>query len=163
MFYRDAIRSFDALIGEIEAAGDKQKKTGWMKQAWHRRLTWLRWLRELRGYIEDKETMALARIVENEALKANQSWQPISTAPKDGTVILAYVPARGRAFACRWEPEFEYIYHENGDNTTPRGAWTDNAVVSFGMEEVAEYSPTHWMPLPSAPPSPQSEGTNAKG
>jgi hypothetical protein len=42
------MRAFDALIGEIEAAGDEQKKTPWMHQAWHRRLTWLRWLRELR-------------------------------------------------------------------------------------------------------------------
>lgn len=56
----DAMRAFDALIGEVEAAGDAQKKTAWMGQAWHRRLTWLRWLRELRSYVENLHTMRVA-------------------------------------------------------------------------------------------------------
>jgi hypothetical protein len=60
---QDAMRAFDALIGEVEAAGDKQKKTGWMSLSWHRRLTWLRWLRELRAYVENLHTMRLAHEV----------------------------------------------------------------------------------------------------
>ena len=74
MFYRDAVRAFDALIGEVEAAGEAQRKTGWMKQAWHRRLTWLRWLRELKSYTEDRETMALAYHIERERLET-ALWQ----------------------------------------------------------------------------------------
>ncbi len=64
LLYLDVIRGFDALIGEIDGTGEGQRKTSWMAVAWHRRLTWLRWLREFRCYVEDKETMALARIVE---------------------------------------------------------------------------------------------------
>ena len=70
MFIEDARRCCDALIGEVEGAGSTQRKMAWMKLGWHRRLTWLRWLRELRTFIEDRETMALARHLENERLKA---------------------------------------------------------------------------------------------
>ncbi len=61
LLYRDAIRGFDALLGEIKGDGDDQKKTPWVSAAWHRRVTWLRWLRELKCYVEDKETMANIR------------------------------------------------------------------------------------------------------
>jgi hypothetical protein len=71
-------------------------------------------------------------------------WQPIETAPKDGTYVLTvvagYVPC-------------VYRWHEY------------NGVAKFGpdAEDFAEedhfikmwdevlYSPTHWMPLPEAP------------
>lgn len=81
LLWEDARRGFDALIGEVEAGGDVQKKTGWMSQAWHRRLTWLRWLKELRAYCENQHTMALARIVAEDAMvqrvaDARQDWQP---------------------------------------------------------------------------------------
>ncbi len=69
LLYQDAIRCADALIGEIDGAGSTQKKTGWMNQGWHRRLTWLRWMRELRGYLESKETMALALHIEIDRLR----------------------------------------------------------------------------------------------
>lgn len=68
MFYQDALRAFDALIGEVDGAGPEQKQTAWMKQAWHRRLTWMRWLHELRRYCEDRETMALAHHIQTEQL-----------------------------------------------------------------------------------------------
>ena len=84
------------------------------------------------------------------------TWRPIATAPKDGTVILGFVPNL-RVVACWWDPEFEHVYTDaTPDEPTPRGAWTDNAVQSFGMEEVKEYEPTHWMPLPEGPTDPPS-------
>lgn len=79
-------------------------------------------------------------------------WQPISTAPKDGTEVIV-------------------IHHTDyGDGIMPttdgpftasfvRGAWRS----SWDNEEVVEYmdwggtdyksimAPTHWMPLPSPP------------
>lgn len=65
------------------------------------------------------------------ALRASLQWQPIATAPKDGTPILAcqneHVP-----FVARWTPvPFGGYFRGDGD--------------ADGVH------PTHFMPLPSAP------------
>lgn len=65
-------------------------------------------------------------------------WQPIETAPKDGTRLLAY-----------WPPVF------GGDNAGCATTWwvvTSSGL--FGWESPWEYAdrePTHWMPLPEPP------------
>lgn len=58
-------------------------------------------------------------------------WQPISEAPKDGTVFLAYED--GEYFGC---------CRSEGD---------DYWVGYCGQPVVYEINPTHWMPLPPAP------------
>jgi len=59
-------------------------------------------------------------------------WQPIETAPRDGTSVLVY--------SSKWFP---------GTNDC------DIAFVAFGVWETLEgmrnMNPTHWMPLPSPP------------
>jgi hypothetical protein len=58
-------------------------------------------------------------------------WQPISTAPKDGTIILIFerrVGTAGLVRVSRWR-----------DDTIPSG-WTG-----------AENPPSHWLPLPLPP------------
>ncbi len=91
----------------------------------------------------------------------HRAWQPIETAPKDGTRILIFDPAVG--IRCvYWNPEFDFTLRDVGapedSEVEPefRGAWTDDAVASFSYEEVKEYAPTHYMPLP-APPEPHRE------
>lgn len=61
------------------------------------------------------------------------SWQPIDTAPKDGTPILCYRPEVG------FSPEtgIDVLWWD-------MGAWMYNA-------EPVISQPTHWMPLPAAP------------
>lgn len=61
-----------------------------------------------------------------------EDWQPIETAPKDGTEILVY------------EPNFEHaaIYVCKYD---------DPVWIEAGGECYATWQPTHWMPLPKAP------------
>jgi hypothetical protein len=79
-------------------------------------------------------------------------WRDIETAPKDGTVVLVYVPSDGRAHACWWDPEYKGIWDEKSDDLRYIGAWTDGRVYSFGDEETYSYDDvTHWMPLPLAP------------
>jgi hypothetical protein len=59
------------------------------------------------------------------------NWQPIETAPKDGTDILLWCPLLGS----------EYMVIGRIDN----GIW----VSSNDFEDV--YDPSHWMPLPEPP------------
>lgn len=130
LLWEDAKRAFAALIGEIEAAGESQKKTAWMSQAWHRRLTWVRWLKSLQRYVENQHTMALARnkrIEQLEAAPPAEGWQPIATAPKDGSWFLGW----NRDCGC-------FI-------------WRDGPSLITGEDP----QPTHWMPLPAPPRAPQ--------
>lgn len=65
-------------------------------------------------------------------------WQPIDTAPKDGTRILVYDAFyAGRIAVCQFDSYFEWV---------ERGA--DYATEVWGLGEM---SPTHWMPLPEPP------------
>lgn len=58
-------------------------------------------------------------------------WQPIETAPRDGTRILCYLPfGRGFTTQTHWHID------KRGGN------WYD---------EGGELCPTHWMPLPDKP------------
>ncbi len=75
-------------------------------------------------------------------------WQPIETAPKDGTLILLYRPLAGRT-------NDPVIAIKRG---VPRdtGCWEET--VPHGMDD-SNYTDgcckaTHWMPLPAAPVQP---------
>lgn len=72
------------------------------------------------------------------------AWQPIETAPKDGTEILAF----GRA-------EYERTLYAKGhhvcwwEGQQETGYWS-------GRDGDCDYRITHWMPLPPPPnPDPQ--------
>jgi len=68
-------------------------------------------------------------------------WQPIETAPKDGTAILLHYD---------WEPLTVVGYFGTGDMPEMQhDRWRvkydcDSLEAGFGV-------PTHWMPLPPAP------------
>lgn len=76
------------------------------------------------------------------------NWQPIETAPKDGTWILVYCPEdtnRGHAVmhTARWMD----FYQSAPD-------WAHGPLDDYfgSYREGLPSNPTHWMPLP-APPS----------
>lgn len=60
-------------------------------------------------------------------------WQPIETAPKDGSRLLAY--SKG------WD-------HEQKDQEI---AWWNESSGLFRWQSGTIVKPTHWMPLPSPP------------
>ena len=63
------------------------------------------------------------------AERKRSAWQPIETAPRDGTQILAIWPGKG----------------------TPRIIWFDRARwTDDGDHSLIDF--THWQPLPSPPP-----------
>lgn len=68
-------------------------------------------------------------------------WQPIETAPKDGTAVLLYSPRMPGLDIGRW-------YDERGPSSDDPGhpdGWFGFIFTPWGTE------PTHWMPLPASP------------
>lgn len=81
-------------------------------------------------------------------------WQPIATAPKDGTRVLVW---KASVFLAHWELDFSTEWDEEAEVSKSRGAWTDGTVKSWNYQEEQEIeNPTHWMPLPDPPA--QDEG-----
>lgn len=78
-------------------------------------------------------------------------WQPIETAPKDGTpIILGYIDRRGSvgARSAFWMGD---VY--SGRTKKPIGAWVcpiDRVLV--------DQQATHWMPLPTPPAAGDHDG-----
>ena len=73
-------------------------------------------------------------------------WQPISTAPRDGTPILIWVC--GRFHEAVWEGE----YGDNWERSEIDGAWQIRwaELNSYGV--TPDEPPTHWAPRPEPPP-----------
>jgi hypothetical protein len=75
---------------------------------------------------------------------ASYEWQPIETAPKDGTYVLlagpsGYIGTPLRVEVCKYDADYR-----------PLQPWVDYGGQSFLH---SGGPPTHWMPLPPAPPS----------
>lgn len=64
------------------------------------------------------------------------SWQPIETAPKDGTDVLLWVVDGARGWA-----SLEVGFYEHDEWFAP----------DYRPIELYAYRATHWMPLPDAP------------
>lgn len=69
-------------------------------------------------------------------------WQPIETAPKDGTVVLLAGPEfeHGCVIAFWSDPSV-------GDTTEEDAGWYESESDSHRLFG----TPTHWMPLPATP------------
>ena len=72
------------------------------------------------------------------------TWQPIETAPRDGTRFLAYEPTYGVG-SCFWQMIVTGSYADEVE--TVRG-WRLNGMM-FRERDIDQ--PTHWMPLPEPP------------
>ena len=66
-------------------------------------------------------------------------WQPIETAPKDGTHILAYQHTN--------DPDDEHVIYV----VLYRKVLGEWEWIEARGEEYACFEPTHWMPLPNPP------------
>jgi Protein of unknown function (DUF551) len=79
------------------------------------------------------------------------NWQPIETAPKDGTEIIAY----GIRSCC--------LGHEKDEETWSSVWWASSFYLrgelvdahwvesKVGIRYNSRFTPTHWMPLPEPP------------
>lgn len=77
------------------------------------------------------------------------NWQPIDTAPKDGTLVL--IAVRGSCYIASWSDEAQFERFEE------RPGW-QVFVCDDGWYSWAEDAPTHWMPLPDPPSSVEGPG-----
>jgi hypothetical protein len=68
-------------------------------------------------------------------------WQPIETAPKDGTLILVFVPPSD--YSIGW-------YNTEKYNKNPRPFWGRHNA-NHSKTVCRSRPPTHWMPLPEPP------------
>lgn len=78
-------------------------------------------------------------------------WQPISTAPKDGTTVI--LAGDGRVTCGEWckpseTPRIKYV---NGFAPEPEWDEWDPFWSSHDGGFTEEHPPSHWMPLPPPP------------
>lgn len=72
-----------------------------------------------------------------------QGWQPIETAPKDGTPILVGFENSGSIYIVRWWVNPEPMTWDGLANEEYGWLLAETTKVAF--------MPTHWMPLPTPP------------
>lgn len=66
------------------------------------------------------------------------NWQPIETAPKDGTRILIF---NGNTLSAYW---YKFVSKQGG-------SWQLTEAGGYAGDGDLSSEPTHWMPLPEAP------------
>lgn len=91
----------------------------------------------------------------------DNDWQPIETAPRDGTPLLLYVPGCNSWNRKRGMPDIMTGIWDDGYSQMDAGWYGDLGDIDHGYEstgacfEHIRLSPTHWMPLPK-PPEPST-------
>lgn len=77
------------------------------------------------------------------------AWQPIESAPKDGTYFLAVIEGFAPS-VCAWQtyPDDWEIEPRWCDDL---GVWFEEDAAAIEWLNSSQYAPTHWMPLPEPP------------
>jgi len=92
----------------------------------------------------------IAAHAEGYAAAKAEGWQPIATAPRDGTTIDVWVggefPRRIADVRWRKPTDSEWWVHAGDTIEKPDSTWHDTWG-PFGKDS----QPTHWMPLPAPP------------
>lgn len=112
----------------------------------------------IRELFEFAKTQAVAALAIPSPGKAEvERWQPIETAPKDGTVIDLWADQR-RVTSCYWGLP-AHCCGEMGSYCDSEWHDLKDGWVDDMNEPLGEYrgNPTHWMPLPDAPGAIQQE------
>lgn len=79
-------------------------------------------------------------------------WQPIETAPKDGTEVLVFVDCATVPIIrlASWDDGEEWEEYGATSREDATGWWSyENSVSAEKLEGAVE--PTHWMPAPEPP------------
>ena len=103
---------------------------------------------------ESKWEMELTRKwnLAKETMSNKSEWQPIETAPKDGTEILSYhnreiLYSNGERKKFEWIKIVRWDVFVQWDNPEDEYDW----MTGSNFDEPTPTDPTHWMPLPKPP------------
>ena len=77
---------------------------------------------------------------------AGDGWEPIETAPKDGTTILVWSQLYGGVAVLAYWDSDKYA-------KTPKPFWATSSQRYVGKTAERKFPPTHWRPLPPPPVS----------
>ena len=91
-------------------------------------------------YQDDQEVNAhrATAAIRTAGLVIEQDWQPIETAPRDGTAVLCWPFNYSSLFEGKAEPEIVIGFFSEDD------WWCESTVAKT-------FDPTHWRPLPTSP------------
>jgi hypothetical protein len=84
--------------------------------------------------------------------QSSQQWQPIETAPKDGSQIIGLWKCN--VYSLRWTKYYEKWPHQDGGPTF-RGGWS---VETWDQHMPCE--PSHWMPMPQTLADTSTDGNS---
>lgn len=88
---------------------------------------------------------AIISYIDGRTAGAAPSWQPIETAPKDGSAVLLSRPDSGGSWIGKYEPVYQSGYR-------PDNPWFSLMLNrDYLSKPLKSSAPTHWMPLPAAP------------
>lgn len=99
-------------------------------------------IRYVAGFTEEyvkQYAVAYAQAVADERVRAATTFQPIQSAPKDGTEIWAFNGEQGR---------MHWTEGEVAGGKWALWVWADQVLADVDPEP---HQPTHWMPLPPVP------------
>ncbi len=91
-------------------------------------------------YDKSNDEMVLIRLLDE--ARAQSGWRPIETAPKDGTKVLVF---------CPHDSPFQAVANYHRQESPEWVGWVE----SYDGEDI--WPPSHWMPLPPAPPITEKE------
>lgn len=80
-------------------------------------------------------------------------WQPIDTAPRDGTKILAWGPIGAMVHGNRVvsDPVAHVLLFKIAKGFDPAGDWWSPSLPTNEHFHQLAHFPTHWIPIPSPP------------
>ncbi len=87
---------------------------------------------------EDRMAVLILTALRTAGFVIEQDWQPIETAPTDGTAVLCWPFTYSSLFEGKAEPEIVIGFFSEDD------WWCESTVAKT-------FDPTHWRPLPTPP------------
>jgi hypothetical protein len=87
-------------------------------------------------------------------------WQPIETAPRDGTAILLCWARDASGQPIRWDkkPDTAIVYVQVAKYSgEPDREWY--VYIATPADAALHFTPTHWMPLPPPPAKAKGEAS----